>query len=627
MYKIALVIGGRVPEYFTKFRDRFEVYGAPTVPDSIRMAKELESTKQVEAIVAPALMAILLKKHVNIPVIPAENTYFDIVDTLRYAERQSGIVNDKVALVVHASQKIEIEKIQPYISNRLYVYSYSDDKEIAEKIIDVLKVQHFHLAIGGTTTYYLAQQAGMHCFLLRLGRETLLNAVERAEAILEFNRLKNEQNERLKIVLNSVPDGVLMTDQHGRISECNNRTAEIFNSRIENLISHTVDEITGNKLWASKNTFEQHNVLIEINNVKFFATRKPIVVDNMVKGSVAVFQELSQIEKLEHEYRKLNTLGFTSKYQFADIMGDSNVTRKVVEQAKAYARAESTVLIEGETGTGKEIFAQSMHNHSLRKKGPFVAINCAALPENLLESELMGYEEGAFTGAKRGGKPGVFELAHKGTIFLDEINQMPLQLQARILRVLQEKQVMRLGGERLIPVNVRIIAASNEDLAKLISERRFREDLFYRLNVLSLRLPALRDRKQDIPQLLKYFFEIYGKIHGLELSFCQVAQDLLVEYEWPGNIRELINLVERYAIIKKQLLITDLNYVKEYLAQHSKNDYGDNNGISIDVDRLDRMERQLITKVLKKVNGSKSQAATLLGISRTTLWNKMRESE
>ena len=245
------------------------------------------------------------------------------------------------------------------------------------------------------------------------------------------------------------------------------------------------------------------NKLTKINGKQVLVNRIPIIIDNDTLSVVVNIQETSNIQKIERNLRaELYRKGFVAKHTFSDIIGDSDIIKETVNKAKKIGRTNSTVLITAETGCGKELFAQSMHNLSRRMGGPFVAVNCAALPENLLESELFGYEEGAFTGAKRGGKIGMFELAHKGTIFLDEISEIPLGLQGRLLRVLQEKEIQRVGGDSVVNVDIRIIVASNKDLFDKVVKGSFREDLFFRINVLDLYIPPVRERKQDIPLLL-----------------------------------------------------------------------------------------------------------------------------
>jgi transcriptional regulator with PAS, ATPase and Fis domain len=263
----------------------------------------------------------------------------------------------------------------------------------------------------------------------------------------------------------------------------------------------------------------------------------------------------------------------------------------------------------------------------LRKSGPFVAINCATLSENLLESELFGYEEGAFTGAKRGGKIGLFELAHKGTIFLDEINQIPLQLQAKVLRVIQEKVVLRLGGEKVIPVDVRIIVATNESLKAKINAGKFRDDLYYRINVLNLRLPPLRRHKEDIPLLVDHFLQLFVSAHGAVKCTVGEFVDFASKYDWPGNIRELENYVERYAVLRQKTKAAHLLRFQEFgmEGEEGKTIGPDAASLTLKIDHLSNMEKQIIQHVVSRCGGNKQQAALLLGVSRSSVWSKIRK--
>nr|WP_274608171.1 sigma 54-interacting transcriptional regulator [Peribacillus sp. TH27] len=265
---------------------------------------------------------------------------------------------------------------------------------------------------------------------------------------------------------------------------------------------------------------------------------------------------------------KIKESGHIAKYKFNDIISKSSKIEQVKKQAKKMALSDSNVLIIGESGTGKELFANSIHNYSSRNPFPFVAVNCSALPDNLLESELFGYEEGAFTGAKRGGKKGLFEQAHRGTIFLDEIGDISSNLQSRLLRVLQQKEVLRVGGTKVIPVDVRVIAATNKDLFHLVQERQFRDDLYYRLKVLQLNIPPLRERVEDIFPLIKHF--MFKK--RTQLTFSSEAQYCLESYNWPGNIRELENMVECLGIMADgEIIETDLPFPNLFFEEDRKN--------------------------------------------------------
>lgn len=356
------------------------------------------------------------------------------------------------------------------------------------------------------------------------------------------------------------------------------------------------------------------NQIQTIGDVKILANMIPIKVNNEISGAVATFQDVGTIQKAEEKIRKkIYEKGLLAKFKLEDILGDSEEIITAKRKAFLFARNDSTVLITGETGTGKELFAQGIHNASNRAKHPFVAINCQALPDSLLESELFGYEEGAFTGAKRGGKPGFFEIAHGGTIFLDEIGEVSPSLQSRLLRVLEEREVMRIGSNRILPVNIRIIAATNLDLWDMVNKKIFREDLYYRLNILELYIPPLKMRKKDIPLLVARFLSEYRTDLEEEEIVKISRHPIFSEYEWPGNIRELKNIVERFSVL--------------YNGEVDVNSLLDNIFNKKQIKRVHLLsEYEEIRTVLKDVRGNRTEAAKKLGISRTTLWRKLKKN-
>ncbi|MGO0061882.1 sigma-54 interaction domain-containing protein [Brevibacillus fluminis] len=365
----------------------------------------------------------------------------------------------------------------------------------------------------------------------------------------------------------------------------------------------------------------------------------PLIIDRQVEG--AILQFTSQTVETEHE----KTRKYTTRYTFADIRGNSPAIAGLKEKAKKIANSQSTVLIRGESGTGKEVLAQSIHASSARREGPFVAINCAAIPEALLESELFGYEEGAFTGAKKGGKPGRFELALNGTLFLDEIGDMPHYLQAKLLRVFQERRIERVGGSESIPVDVRLIAATHKDLEGMIASGQFREDLFYRLNVIPFYIPPLRERKEDLYDLIQYYMKSFGEKLGREPKrFSTQAMKCLMAYQWPGNIRELENSLEYIVNLEIGDLVTINSLpasIREFwtskeaagvpadpLPEHAANQQNDLTVSSATVAQLgnDQDEEQLIVEAIQRFGKStegKRKAAESLGMSVATLYRRL----
>jgi transcriptional regulator with PAS, ATPase and Fis domain len=296
--------------------------------------------------------------------------------------------------------------------------------------------------------------------------------------------------------------------------------------------------------------------------------------------------------------------------------------KKTIEMAKNYSKTDATILIQGESGTGKEIFAQSIHTNSTRSEGPFVAVNCAALPPQLLESELFGYVEGSFTGASKGGKMGLFEMAHNGTIFLDEIGDMDRVLQARLLRVLEEKQVMRIGSDKIVPINIRVIAATNVNLKGQVTNGSFRSDLYYRLNVLNLNLTPLRGRIIDIKYLANHFIKMSNKKYGTQVEkLSQEVMELLSSYSWPGNIREMKNIIERIVLTAKKDYITlnDIELIIDELNDNEELSREDDMQEEFFDGTLREIKKKIIKKILKEEGDNKSKTAKRLGIDRSTL--------
>ena len=353
---------------------------------------------------------------------------------------------------------------------------------------------------------------------------------------------------------------------------------------------------------------------------QFLMNCAPVEVEGQVTSCVITLQTIEKIMEEERAIRKrMHKQGFVAKYSFSDILHVEKTLDETIRNAEDFSAVESNILIRGETGTGKELFAQSIHNASQRKNRPFVAINCAALPDNILESELFGYVEGAFTGAAKGGKVGFFEIAHKGTLFLDEIGDISPKLQSRLLRVLQEREIIRLGSDTVIPIDVRIIAATNKDLYAEVQAGAFREDLYYRLDVLELKLPPVRQRKQDIPCLAEHFLNFEREKHACVLKgFTKGATQLLTSYDWPGNVRELRNFCERISILCKReyaeasdvlRALPSLSAGASPVPLHSP---------------VQKNEREELQRILLLHQGNRKETARYLGIHPSTLWRKMK---
>lgn len=377
---------------------------------------------------------------------------------------------------------------------------------------------------------------------------------------------------QLSSLLDVLDDGIVIIENTGLVYAGNRKAHEVLGTEVDFGGVRAVDLLPGipfHKVLES--AAEVDYTLVKIHSRNISVKVVPVIAGGKTRGALAIINTFEEKEKSQQRLRsQLLGKGHRSRYTFDDILTRDSAFMETKNLASKKAKSDASVLIIGETGTGKELFAHAIHNSSKRKGWQFVTINCAALPESLLESELFGYEEGAFTGARKGGKPGLFELAHKGTIFLDEIGEMNRNLQARLLRVLESREVMRIGGDSMINVDIRIIAATNKELWKLVQEGTFRKDLYYRLNVLPIEVPPLRERKEDILFLLERLLQTMG----VKLTVTETAAAMLVDYPWHGNVRELKNLAEYLAYLDKRVIEPkDILPVLKWPHAHIKNEH------------------------------------------------------
>ncbi|WP_094605002.1 Acetoin dehydrogenase operon transcriptional activator AcoR [Sporomusa silvacetica DSM 10669] len=437
-------------------------------------------------------------------------------------------------------------------------------------------------------------------------------------------------NKRMTNFFNTVSDGVLIVDNNEVVVEINPAGKAMLGKPEQYVVgmelNRLFDSRSGALLTASK---RYHNIEIIVDTKAdghFAASREPILNDqDVITGGIIFLRQSKQVKGMVN-----HSNGNSATLQFSDIIGKSVEIREAIHVATRAAATSSNVLLNGESGTGKEIFAQAIHNQSSKRNGPFVAVNCGAIPRELIGSELFGYEEGAFTGAKRGGKPGKFELASGGTLFLDEIGDMPLEQQTALLRVIQERKVTRIGSDKMIPVTIRLICATHKNLLEEVEKGAFRLDLFYRLNVLSIIIPPLRERREDIQPLFEHFLEKLSCEQGCEFSVASEVIPYLTGYHWPGNVRELQNVIEHAACLAENGVIT-VGHLPEVL-------FAPDLCMVLASPQTDetifsREQRQKMAEFTEKYRiiskldafaGNVSRVAKELGISRKTLYNKMR---
>ena len=557
------------------------------------------------------------ENHPKVAFVEIAVTSDDILNTMAKAVELFG--RQRMAVVLPDSVRCNMEQIIQLSGLDMEVF-YIHNEEDASQVMDAVEREGIRYAIGGLTVYDESLRRGIKALPFETAASTVHRTVDIAlETARSINRARVKSH-LMRTILDYHQDGVLACDSDGYVVAANTQAGRLLGSAdaaVAELINRHIDEVLPGSGWREVlESGSAQDSMREFHGVTAIMRCAPMNMDGQSAGLFFTIQTARTIQDNDSKLRReMKQKGFTAQYTFGDILVRDPQMQQRLIMAHKYAKTDADVLILGETGTGKELFAQSIHNASSRSQYPFVAVNCAALPEHLLESELFGYSEGAFTGAKKGGKEGLFELAHRGTIFLDEIGEMPINLQAKLLRVLQEKELRRIGDNKIIPVDVRIISATNITIRRKILDGDFRSDLYYRINLLEMQLLPLRERPDDIEWIFTNLLEQHSRAHGLPVP--KVTPEVLAlvrRYPWYGNVRELRNFSERLIILNageeitpEQLRLTGL--VDDVAATYDG-----------------PAERIAPAQPYKR----KEDIAREMGISRTTLWRrakKMKQNE
>ena len=604
--------------------------------EGARQAVELEEQGAIDVVISRGGTAIAIKKKVtNLPVVEVQVSGFDLIRALHQARKET----NKVAVVGFYPFTYGIKGLGDIMNIDIEIFTLKENwyehTLYVEKKLEEIKKQGYNWIVGDNISVEIAEQLGMNTVLVESGKEALIQSILEAERVVEVRKRELEKTRRIESIIDFAYEGIITLDQSDVIDTFNPQAVKIFGREAYKIIGKNINKIFPEFNFSKITKIGQkiEGKIWTVGDIKIVANIIPIKINNETVRTVVTFQKVSQVQKIEQKIReKLYLKGNVAENTFSDIIGQSKIFTNLKEEAKNYAQVDSPVLLYGETGTGKELFAQAIHNYSPRRNKPFVAFNCAALPESLLESELFGYVGGAFTGAKKEGKMGFFEQAHEGTIFLDEIGEIPKDIQARLLRVLQEHKVRRLGDDKVIPVEVRIIASTNKKLIELVKENKFRDDLYYRINVLNLEIPPLRERKEDISLLVNFFIKKYGyKFKKIIEGISEEGMQILENYDWPGNIRQLENIIERLVVrTDKNFIMTNL--VKEIMKLQYGGGIIDNYQKQGNINyplsgNLENIEKNIIKEIINEEKGNKVAAARRLGISRTTLWRKMNNKQ
>ncbi|MFV0364760.1 MAG: sigma-54 interaction domain-containing protein [Suipraeoptans sp.] len=555
------------------------------------------------------LKILFPKKHM----IEIQMTSFAILDALiaskeKYKPKQ-------IAVCLHNVEIQSMPNIEEVCSAKIDVYDVWNE-ESAERALAEAQQKGTDVFVGAGTICGLCDRQGLKRTHIKTSDDEIENALREAvNTAATINRERKSYNV-FRTIINSTDDGLITINDKGIVEQINNQAYSFFHiSAIDDVKGHSISLVNKSFKWkqAMQDNGSMEDIL-KVDNRHYLIQYKQIKTDERNTGLLIRIKNSENILKEEKRIRhSLSEKGLVAKYNFPDIIGNSKGIKESINMAKKFSQVDSNVLITGETGTGKELFAHSIHNASKRCNEPFVALNCAALTESLLESELFGYVGGAFSGASKNGKTGLFELAHKGTIFLDEIGEIPISLQAKLLRVLQEKEIRRVGGDSVQPIDVRVISATNINIDSQIEEGKFRADLYYRLNLLELQIRPLRERREDIQEMVDFYLNRFSVEMGKSpAKLTSEAAMILTDYSWPGNARELRNVCERLVVLGESNIITidDLSQFKMFRDEKPI--------IS---------QNQIQTKEGFAVKKKKEDLAKELGVSRTTLWRMMKQRE
>lgn len=595
---------------------------------ALSIARERIAKGQVDVFLSAGSNASLLRSGLQTPVATIQLSGFDILQALIKARQLS----DRIGIVTYGQTIPELESVKSLLNIEIHQYAYQTP-DVARQCIQQLHSRGVEVIVGSSMVVELAHEAGLQG-LLAYSLSGIRQGFDDALELARVARLEAGRYEQLNGVLHNLQDAVLAVNHDGLIIAVNPAMKRILGQEQDraSLLGQPLAMLTPDLSLDSTlaTGIEERGVVLRLAERDWVANRTAIREHGAITGAAITLYDARTIHEADNslriQHRQNQTGQGRARYCFDSLYGQSPVFLRAVQTARRYAQTDLGVLIVGESGVGKELFAQAIHNESVRANKPFVAVNCAAFPESLLESELFGYDEGAFTGSRRGGKRGLFEAAHTGTLFLDEIGDMPLTLQTRLLRVLQEREIVRLGSTTAIPVDVRVIVATHQPLREMVAQHHFRKDLYYRINTLRLALPALHERRTDIVPMTERLVQSCLARLGSKLDVAgslAALKPYLQAYAWPGNVRELENFSERIAVFLMQFQrVDDISYDG---LQEDCPELFEAMPPGLKMKPLTNYRRACLA--LEKSGGNHFLAAQQLGVSRSTLWRWRRQDD
>ena len=625
--------------YFANYFSNVEIVhvNIANKDEIISTAKQLEL--KCDIIISREDTIDYLEKELEIPIIGRSIALSDILTCIKTCSFKG---RKRAGLILYNNKNFDLQEWPDILGIEVNKYFYGSTKKISQAVLEA-KHDHVDIVIGSVIACHCAEKLNVDFELLAIKKDIIIASIRKALDVLRAINKERKITVEFQSLLNFAYEGVVLLNNQYVVTYVNNKICQIFKKSKDVLLKEEFFRILPQLQFLEDkfpNLSNNNSIqsVIRINEVDYVFNITYTSLDSINIFAIITVSESARIQEMEWEIRKQLSKEIVSpEFSFSDILGESVTLKNAKIEARVYARTNSRILIFGETGTGKELFAQSIHKSSQKASGSFIAINCSALPKDLLESELFGYEKGAFTGAKSTGKVGLFELAHNGTVFLDEVNSIPLELQIKLLRVIQEKKITRLGGINEIPIDIRIIAATNENLEEAVVKGYFREDLYYRLNVLLIEIPPLRDRLGDIPLLFSHFVNIFS--HELHINIDipeQAILETLENYEWPGNVRELQNFAERFSVfctikenptkVLEELLIKYYGTKRLDSIEKYKHIFSSEMSDMSLTEVKNNSELKLLLETGKKVHWNRTKMSELLGVSKTTLWRKMKKA-
>lgn len=575
----------------------------------------------------------IIRDQIPLPIVDMPIRDEEVMNSIHEAIELSGKEKPKIAFLGYSTTYAQIRAFIEALDISIDHYDAEWEKEYDPLLREIH--DQYDVILGGNSAQKYANRYNIPSVVMSCSTTSIDMAYNLALGVHNAILKEKEWSANLNAIINTMQDGLVSVNENMDILLCNEKARGILaldTKTCRGNLRELFPTINFQDLQSQVIGTYESNQIVDIYGIKY-ALEAMMFDTEAHKRLLLLFREVKQLQQMESKARReIYSKGHVTEYSFEDILGSSAKIKKSIDNAIHFAHTDSHIYLYGETGTGKELFAQSIHHESKRRSGPFVAINCGAMPDSILKSELFGYEEGSFTGAKKGGKMGIFEMAHGGTLFLDEISELDQDGQVSLLRVLQENQVRRIGGEEVVPVDVRLITASNHPLTELLSKGKLREDLYYRLCVLTLNLPTLKERREDIPILAKQFIDQYKIKFQRNLYLDHSAYDTLSKYDWPGNIRQLKNFCERIVAISSSERIT-ASMIEEEIMEAFSYLYPQKTDVLIrpKEEKPYVIKDQLIypaqlKELMERYNGNREKVARTLGISRTTLWKLLNKN-